>query len=65
MASGADMCVFEPRLRAADPAVEDILQDLERSGVFLVARLGPNELVDAEWVFEDVIKQRALSESRM
>ena len=62
LASGADMCVFEPRVRAADPIVETSLQELERAGSHFVTRLGPNAIVDAEYAFEDIIKQRSVSE---
>lgn len=48
LASGADMCVFAPRVRAADPVVEALLQDLEGSGASFVTRLGPDAIVDAE-----------------
>lgn len=62
LASGADMCVIEPRVAAADALVEDKLQELERSGVSIVTRLGPNALVTEEFLFEDVIRRRIETE---
>ena len=62
LARGEDMCIFFPRLLAEDPDVERQLQNLESRGMTIVSRLGPNDIVEAEYSFESVIRERARTE---